>query len=54
MIKIIENITEKQAFLKQLEIRGNMDTGEYALAAKKIVDRVRHEKDTAQIGRATV
>ena len=47
MIKIIESVEAKQAFLNQLEVRGNMDTGEYALAAKKIVDRVRHEKDAA-------
>ncbi len=47
MIQIIETIEAKEAFLKKLEVRGNMDTGEYALAAKKIVDRVRSEKDTA-------
>ncbi len=47
MIQIIETIEAKEAFLKKLEVRGNMDTGEYALAAKKIVDRVRSEKDAA-------
>ncbi len=47
MIQIIETIEAKESFLKKLEVRGNMDTGEYALAAKKIVDRVRSEKDAA-------
>ena len=47
MIQIIDTLEAKEAFLKKLEVRGNMDTGEYALAAKKIVDCVRSEKDAA-------
>ena len=47
MIKIIDNLVKKQKFLKTLEVRGNMDTGEYALATKQIVEDVRINGDTA-------
>ncbi len=47
MIKILKDISQKEEFLKKLEARGNMDTSDNALAAKKIVERVRFEKDKA-------
>ena len=47
MIKILESKADQEAFLNTLVVRGNMDTGEYALAAKKIVEEVRTEGDRA-------
>ncbi len=47
MIKIIDNQEDKNKFLKALEVRGNMDTGKYALAAKQIVEDVRTNGDAA-------
>ncbi len=47
MLKIIETSTEKQQFLDKLKVRGNMDTSEFALAAKEIVEAVRTRKDAA-------
>ncbi|MDF2593690.1 MAG: histidinol dehydrogenase [Clostridia bacterium] len=47
MIKIIDNALSKQAFLDTLVVRGNMDTGKYALATKQIVDDVRINGDEA-------
>lgn len=47
MVQIIESNKEKQAFLEVLEVRGQMDTGEYAEAVKKIVEDVRLNGDEA-------
>ncbi len=47
MVQIIESNEEKKAFLETLEIRGSMDTGEYAEAVKKIVEDVRLNGDQA-------
>lgn len=47
MVQIIESNKEKQAFLEVLNVRGKMDTGEYAEAVKKIVEDVRLNGDEA-------
>ena len=47
MVQIIETSKEKQAFLEVLAVRGQMDTGEYAQAVKKIVEDVRLNGDEA-------
>lgn len=47
MIPVIEHIEDKQAFFEVLKIRGNMDTGEFALQAKKIVEDIRLKGDCA-------
>jgi len=47
MIKIIDNAAKKQEFLDTLVVRGNMDTGKYALATKQIVEDVRTNGDEA-------
>lgn len=47
MLRIIETETAKQEFLDILKVRGNMDTSNYALAAKEIVEAVRTKGDAA-------
>ncbi len=47
MIKIIDNTADKNQFLESLQVRGNMDTGKYALATKQIVEDVRINGDVA-------
>ncbi|WP_054743098.1 histidinol dehydrogenase [Cellulosilyticum ruminicola] len=47
MLRIIDNQTAKQEFLDILKVRGNMDTSNYALATKEIVEAVRTKGDAA-------
>ncbi|WP_069998107.1 histidinol dehydrogenase [Cellulosilyticum sp. I15G10I2] len=47
MIKIIDHSDDKKQFLDALQVRGNMDTGKYALATKQIVEDVRTNGDKA-------
>lgn len=47
MIRIIENDADKKAFFDVLHVRGNMDTGNYALQTKAIVEAVRSRGDEA-------
>lgn len=47
MIRFIGKKEERASFFKTLEIRGNMDTGEYAIRTKAIVEAVRTRGDAA-------
>ena len=47
MIPILMEKVDKEAFFKRLEIRGNLDTGEYAIRTKAIVEAVRTQGDEA-------
>ena len=47
MLRIIESVNDKQEFLQALKIRGNMDTSQFALATKEIVENVRTKGDSA-------
>ncbi|MGL4345955.1 MAG: histidinol dehydrogenase [Cellulosilyticaceae bacterium] len=47
MIPIIKSNVERAAFLQKLVVRGSLDTGDYAIATKKIVEDVRTRGDEA-------
>lgn len=47
MIKIINQVEDKEVFLNTLKVRGNMDNSTYALTTKTIVDAVRNLGDKA-------